>query len=245
MVETINLSLSAVGVLGAQLNLDVRQYPFEFPPTGGTPEERDELTRRVWAELESAGLASGGEPEPEVADALYLMCSSEVSVAAAGLLDIRGGLRLAARAVSTGEVGVVGVITAHGLRLDFMDPETLPEVCVRLLPRAPAGRGGPVRVPVEALRMRARNTGEDRDTGPTEPELLARAPKYRIGHFVVSGNEGEASRLPGIVWFDTEHGRYSMRRVDASEGEVLDCSPVDHRGLVAQLTDSLDRVRRN
>ncbi|NYH79066.1 hypothetical protein FHR84_002400 [Actinopolyspora biskrensis] len=245
MVETITLSLPAVDVLGAHLKLDVRRYPFEIPPPRETRRERDELARQVWGELESTGLAVAGNPEPEVADALYLMCSSEVSIAAAGLLDVRNGQRLAARAVSTGEVGLLGVVTPRGLQLDFMDPGALPEVCARLLPQAPPGRGKPVRVPVELLRARARGSAEGQHADPTEPELLARAYKYRIGHFVVSGTDEHGGRLrtPGLMWFDTDQGRYLMRHGEPSEGEVLDCTPLDHRGLTAQLANSLARVR--
>lgn len=134
MVDTITLSVPAVDVLGEQLDLDVRQYPFEIPRLGESPEERDRVVRGVHQELAAAGLGGSGRPEPEVEDALYLLSSSEISVAAAGLLDVRSGHRLAARVVATGEVGVVGLIDARGLRMSFMSPDDVAGMCADLLP---------------------------------------------------------------------------------------------------------------
>lgn len=57
MVETITLSIPAVDLLGEQLNLTVRQYPFELPRIGELGEDRTRLAQQVWQELESTGPA--------------------------------------------------------------------------------------------------------------------------------------------------------------------------------------------
>lgn len=237
MVDTITLSIPAVDVLGEQLNLGVRQYPFEFPRVGESSEERERIVRQVRDELESAGLAGSGRPEPEVEDALYLLSSSEVSIAAAGLLDVRAGHRLAARVVATGEVGVLGVITPRGLRMDFMSPDDLPGVCADLLPEAPPGAGdsvsvaGPPGADVEGLRA---------------VEAVTSLTKYRLGHYVVTSTDrrGRRAQLPGLAWFDTDRGRYTMIGGQDADGQrSLTCAPADRRDVAERIGALLERAR--
>lgn len=258
MVEAITLSLPAVDVLSEQLNLDIRQYPFEIPRFGKSPEERARIQRQVADELGSAGLARAGRPEPEVEDALYLLSTSEVSIAAAGLLDVRTGQWLAARVVATGEVGVLGVITSGGLRMDFLPPDDLPEVCANLLPQAPPGAGETVSVtaaPTNAApTTSAPTTNRHGHHDPAVPEAEDRRAveaitglvRYRIGHYVVTGTDrrGRRARLPGLIWFDTDHGRYTLLGEQSPTGAgVLTCTPVDRRRMVDQLGGILDRAR--
>ncbi|MGJ7908262.1 ESX secretion-associated protein EspG [Actinopolyspora sp. H202] len=251
MVDTITLSLPALDVLGEHLRLDVRRYPFEIPDVADSPAEREDVVRRVWSELETAGLAVNGRPEPEVADALYLMSSSECSIAAAGLLDVRNGQRMAARAVATGEVGVAGVITGRGLQLDFMAPETLPEVCARLLPPAPPGPGRETSVSLGLLRDSEHRSAGGASSGgadsSSEVEEITRLRKYRLGHFVVAGTGGDGSRfrMPTLTWFDTDRGRYTMCYGRSAEGETLVCAPADQRGIAARLGEQLRSVRKD
>ncbi|WP_338601104.1 ESX secretion-associated protein EspG [Saccharopolyspora sp. SCSIO 74807] len=221
MVDTIALSLPAVDVLAEQLNLDIRQYPFELPRA----REHGRAPDQVLGELEAAGLAADGRPEPEVADALYLLCGSEVSVAAAGLLDVRAGQRLAARVVATGEVGVVGVLDGRGLRMDFLDPQDVPAVCADLLPPAAAGTGEPLRA-----------EGADAPAARELAEITGR-PKSRLGHFLVSGagRRGRAGK-PGLTWFDNDLGRFTLLGETAPDGrESLTCAPADRAALVERL----------
>ncbi|SFT44197.1 EspG family protein [Actinopolyspora lacussalsi subsp. righensis] len=248
MVDTITLSLPALDVLGEHLRLDVRRYPFEIPDIADSRAEREDVVRRVWSELETAGLAVDGRPEPEVADALYLMSSSETSIAAAGLLDVRNGQRMAARAVATGEVGVAGVITARGLQLDFMAPETLPEVCARLLPPARPGPGRETSVSLRLLRDAEHRSAEGVSgaaDSPSEVEEITRLHKYRLGHFVVAGTGGDGNRfrMPTLTWFDTDRGRYTMCYGRSEEDETLVCAPADQRGIAARLGEQLRSVR--
>ncbi|GAB2651581.1 ESX secretion-associated protein EspG [Saccharopolyspora gloriosae] len=231
MVDTIALSLPAVDVLGEQLNLDVRQYPFELSRPEESAEERARLVRQVWGELESSGLAVDGRPEPEVEDALYLLCGSEVSIAAAGLVDVRSGQRLAARVVATGEVGVVGVLDGRRLHLEFLDPHDLPEVCADLLPQAPAAVGEPVRA--------------ERTARPRALEEIMSRPRHRIGHFLVSGADRRAGAAahPGLTWFDNDLGRFTLFGEPAPDGrDVLTCAPADRAAIVDRLADLLSLV---
>lgn len=243
MVETITLSIPAVDVLGDQLNLNVRQYPFEIPRLGQSPEERDRVVEQAWGELESAGLASGGRPEAEVEDALYLLCSSEVSIAAAGLLDVRAGQRLAARVVATGEVGVVGVIDGRGLSMSFMAPDDLPGVCVDLLPDAQRGAGDTVRASAERA---GRQVPPDAEIdGLREVEVFTSRPKFRLGHFLVANSDrrGRRGRLPSLTWFDTDQGRYTLIGERSPEGhDVVTCGPADKPRIAHQIGGLLDRA---
>lgn len=244
MVETITLSIPAVDVLGEQLNLNVRQYPFEFPRLGASAEERERIVHQVWEELEAAGHARSGRPEPEVEDALYLLSGSEVSIAAAGLLDVRAGYRLAARVVATGEVGVSGVIDGRGmLRMDFLAPDDLPETSAGLLPDAPRGAGSAVSAAVERPPSRQGPPAVSDTEGLRAVEAITARPKFRIGHFLVSGAErrrrGEGGNLPSLTWFDNDQGRYAM----IGDAETLSCGPTDKGGIAGQLGDMLDRIR--
>lgn len=236
MVDTITLSVPAVDVLAEHLNLNVRQYPFEIPRAANSP-EHDRIAARAWEELDATGLVREGRPEPELEDALYLLCSAEVSIAASGLLDVRAGQRLAARIVATGEVGVAGVMTQRGLQMDFMAPDDLPRVSVSLLPDAPAGAGEPVTAPVEQ--------GANSE-GLREIAAATALTKHRLGHFVVSstGRRGKRARLPGLAWFDTDRGRYTLvGERDERAHEVLTCTPVDRDGLSEQIGALLGRAR--
>lgn len=231
MVDPITLSAAAVDVLGEQLNLDVRQYPFELPRA----DEHGRSPQQVAAELEAAGLAGGNGPEPEVEDALYLLCGSEVSVAAAGLLDVRTGRRLAARVVATGEVGVAGVLDESGLRLDFLDPEDLPAACADLLPQAPAAAGEPVR---------AERSGGSVRGGAELAELTGR-PKFRLGHFLITGTERRSRRAapPGLTWFDNDLGRFTLVGEALPDGtEALTCAPADRAAIIEGVAGMLGRV---
>jgi hypothetical protein len=242
MVETITLSIPAVDVLGEQLNLNVRQYPFEIGRIGETPDERQHVVRQVWSELEKAGLAGEGQPEPEVEDGLYLLCSSEVSIAAAGLLDVRTGHRLAARVVATGEVGVVGVLDGRGLRMSFLAPDDLPTACADLLPDAPPGAGDAVTGP--AVRS---GRGPEADGGLRVIEAIMARPKFRIGHYSVasSGRRGRRARLPGLTWFDNDRGRYTLLGEPTPDGPPsLTCAPADKSRVASQIARLLDRARQ-
>ncbi|MER7014866.1 ESX secretion-associated protein EspG [Saccharopolyspora sp. NPDC000359] len=242
MVETITLSVPAVDLLGEQLNLTVRQYPFELPRLGELGEDRNRLVQQVWQELESTGLARNGRPEPEVEDALYLLCSSEVSIAAAGLLDVRAGHRLAARVVATGEVGVVGVLDGRGLRMSFLAPDALPRACADLLPDAPPGVGEAVR----AVADRSNGHPADADIeGLAGLRAITSRQKFRLGHFVVSGDRRGGPRLPNLIWFDNDQGRYALQGERAEGQDVVTCHPADKRTIAAHLATLLDRTRQN
>ena len=234
MVEAIALSLPAVDALAEQLRIDVRQYPFEIPRLGRDAAERERFARQAQQELEQAGLASGGHPEPEVEDALYLLASSELAVAAAGLVDVGSGTPLAARVVATGEVAVAGVMGPRGLRMSYANPDELPARCAELLPEVPAGLGGPVRAPVD-------------DAGAAMGALTAvtERVKLRLGHFAVTGTgpAGQRVRVPGLSWFDNDRGRYVLTAEPDGAGRALVCAPADRGGIAQRIGAMLEEVR--
>lgn len=239
MVETITLSIPAADLLAEQLNLAVRQYPLDIPRGG--PRERAQVASRVWEELEHNGLARAGRPEPEVEDALYLVCGSELAIAAAGLLDVSTGHRLAARVVATGEVGVVATLDVRGLRMTFLAPDELPWACADLLPNCPPGAGRDVR----AVADRSQGVSADTDiaglAGLTE---IAGVPKTRLGHYLVTNTDhrGKRSRVGNLIWFDTARGRYAMWGERSGQADVVQGGPVDRDRLAERLTGMLRRT---
>lgn len=247
MVSTITLPLAAVDILAEQLKLDVRQYPFDIPRFGETPEERARIAHQVRADMERFGLASAGRPEPEVEDALYLLCSSEVSVSAAGLLDVRSGRQLAARVVATGEVGVVGVLEGQSLRMTFMCPDDLPGACADLLPDAPPGAGRPVSIP----RTRGGRHGRSEPAGEPDEQIRAAEaitarPKFGVGHYVITSTDrrGRRARLPALGWLDTDRGRYTVLGERSPDGyEVITYAPAGKEQIAVRIGELLARVR--
>ncbi|WP_380665792.1 ESX secretion-associated protein EspG [Saccharopolyspora griseoalba] len=238
MVETITLSAPAVDLLGEQLNLTVRRYPYELPRIADFPEGPEQVARQVWQELESGGLARNGRPEPEVEDALYLLCSSEVSIAAAGLLDVRNGHRLSARVVATGEVGVLGVHDGRALRMTFLSPSALPRAATDLLPDAPVGGAAPVTAVAD------RRSGPPADSGISglgELRAVVSRPKLRYGHYVITGPRG--TRVPNLIWFDTDQGRYALRGDRTEAQDALTCQPADKPTIAAELGALLEQAR--
>ncbi|QGK68510.1 ESX secretion-associated protein EspG [Allosaccharopolyspora coralli] len=233
MVDTITLSIPAVDVLGEHLDLNLRQFPFEIPRPADD-QERERVAVLVRDELETAGLTRSGRPEPELEDALYLLCSSEVAIAVSGLLDVRTGHRLAARVVATGEVGVLGLLDRGNLRLNFLAPDELPSAAVGLLPDAPAGSGSAVSAPLA-------RPGEPTGEASADLAALTSRPKFRVGQFGVSagGRRGQRSRLPGLTWFDTDRGRYSMSTEPRPDGQYLVAAPADGARLVGLLGSML------
>ena len=77
MYQSFMLSLAAVDIVWELLRVGARPFPFEIPYHGATMEERGRVRNSVLADLESRGLASKGELEPEVVDCLSALASSE------------------------------------------------------------------------------------------------------------------------------------------------------------------------
>jgi hypothetical protein len=241
MVDTITLSVPAVDVLAEQLNLNIRQYPFMLPRLGESQDERQRLVEQVADELAASGLADARGPQPEVEDALYLLCSSEVAIAAAGVLDLRTGQPLAARVVATGEVGLVGVLDGRNLRMEFLAPDDLPGVCADLLPDAPPGAGGPVRAVAGDAAGPGREHARSGADGLRDLRAIVGRPKFRIGHYLVTtvDRRGRRGRLPGLTWFDNDIGRYLL----LGDAGGLTCLPVDKGRIADQIGSLLGRSR--
>lgn len=241
MVDTITLSVPAMDVLAEQLNLNIRQYPFMLPRLGESPDDRQRLVDQVAEELAASGLADDRGPQPEVEDALYLLCSSEVAIAAAGVLDLRTGQPLTARVVATGEVGLVGVLDGRNLRMEFLAPDDLPHACVDLLPDAPAGAGGPVRATAEDAAGAGREQARGAPEGIQNLRGVVGRPKFRIGHYLVTtvDRRGRRGRMPGLTWFDNDLGRYLLQ----GDAGGLSCLPADKGRIADQIGSLLGRTR--
>ncbi|WP_395474903.1 ESX secretion-associated protein EspG [Saccharopolyspora spinosa] len=252
MLDSFTLSAEAADILGEDLRIDLRQFPFEIPHFGATIDDRAQLRRDVWSGLERRRLAECGRAEPELEQVLNLLHSPEISVAVTSY-DGRTDAVYRARSAVVSSAGVVAVQEEQGLRIEFIDARGLSRVCVGLLPEVPAGK-------LEAGTIAAAGEPEPEPVADGEPDSwLAAAqpsisghgggdlrkvqkimalPVRRVGYFVVTG--GRQVRLPAIGWRDTEEGRYSVTTRRNNDGEHWNTfGPADRTRLIRYLDEQL------
>ncbi|MGW3469572.1 ESX secretion-associated protein EspG [Saccharopolyspora sp. NPDC000995] len=250
MLDSFTLSAEAADILGEDLRIDLRQFPFEIPHFGATIDDRARLRRDVWSGLERRRLAERGRAEPALEQALNLLHRPEISVAVTSY-DGRADAVYRARAAVAGSAGVVAVQEEQGLRIEFIDARGLSRVCVELLPDVPAGK-------LEAGTIAAAGEPEPERVANDEPDSwLATAsisghgggdlrkvqkimalPVWRVGYFMVTG--GRQVRSPAIGWRDTEEGRYSVTTRRNNDGEHWNTfGPADKARLHRYLDERL------
>ncbi|KAA5832488.1 ESX secretion-associated protein EspG [Saccharopolyspora hirsuta] len=260
MIDSFTLSAESVDILGEDLQLDLRQFPFEIPHFCATLDERARLRKDVWSELERRRLADRGRAEPELEQALQLLHRPEVAVAVTSY-DGKSDAVYRARVVAAGRAGVVAVQDERGLRIEFIDVRGLARVCVGLLPEAPAGKldAGTIAVAGEQKPQPEPNAEPDSWLGAAQPSASGRGggdmrkverimalPLRSVGYFVVTGvdADGQQVRLPAISWRDTEEGRYSVTTRRNHDGQRWNTfSPADKPRLARYLDEQLASVR--
>lgn len=235
------LPLPAVDVLWELLGCcgpGDRPYPFDVPHHGGTALERGRVRSSALAELERRGLARGGRPEPEVADALRVLGRGEQpAVAAVALLDRdRDAAPLRARAVGDGHRWVLGVLDDSGLRLSWVRPAAVPVEVTALIPDCHPGPGRSTVLAEPPPRAESYLVGGAPRTSPAV-EAVARRPRARIGQFSVTRGVGPATC---VSWFDTDLGRYLTYGGASCDGGTWTVhSPADNARLATTLGDLL------
>ncbi|MFI0469361.1 ESX secretion-associated protein EspG [Saccharopolyspora sp. 5N102] len=260
MIESFTLSAEAADVLGEDLRVDLRQFPFEIPHFAATLDERARLRKDVWGGLEQRRLADRGRAEPEVEQALNLLHRPETGVAVTSY-DGKSDAVYRARVAVAGRAGVLAVQEEQGLRIEFIDVRGLARVCVGLLPEVPAGKldAGTIAAAGEPKPQPVREAEPDSWLGSAQPgasrrgggdlrkvEKIMALPTRRVGYFVVTGRDGggQPVRLPAIGWRDTEEGRYSVTTRRNNDGERWNTfGPADKQRLARYLDEQLAAFR--
>src|SRR5437763_115744 len=144
------------------------------------------------------------------------------------------------------------MLDGQGLRMNFMSPDDLPGVCVDLIPDAPPGVGPPVSIPVLRGGRHSRGEQPGSDEQPRSDgqfrtaESITARPRFRVGHYVVTGADrrGRRARLPALGWLDTDRGRYTVLGEQGSDGhDVITYAPADKERIAALISELLGRVR--
>jgi ESX secretion-associated protein EspG len=260
MLDSFSLSAETVDILGEDLRLNLRQFPFEIPHFGATVDERARLRKEVWAGLEQRRLAERGRAEPELEQALHLLHRPAVAVAVTSY-DGQSDAVYRARVAVAGRAGVVAIQDERGVRIEFIDVRGLAQVCVGLLPEVPAGRleAGTIAASGAQKPQQVADAEPDSWLGSAQPSTSGRGggdmrkverimalPTRRIGYFVVSGvdSAGKPARLPAVGWRDTEEGRFSVTTRRNNDGEQWNTfGPADKPRLARYLDEQLATFR--
>ncbi|MCP2165432.1 ESX secretion-associated protein EspG [Goodfellowiella coeruleoviolacea] len=253
--EPVTISALEFDVLWEHLRLDVMPLVLKVPSPGKTHQERAELTRRVWADLERRGLGRPVSLDPVLEDLLHLLNRPQQEVD--GRVWLGRSIRVLAAA--KGQSAVLAVLDNDQLTLRPASSEGLPREALSVLPSAPAGTGHSVTLPSadldaaaatattpEELETALRGRGVREDDARTLARMIEDAGNR--GQFGAAARDryGRRVRADRVVsFFDTPRGRYvQMRRANAGTEPWSTMSPVDLRRLDQHLSELLaDAVR--
>lgn len=242
MPALAELSLPAVDVLWDDLRLGEIPFPLEVRGHGATLDERARIKTTVYADLERRGLADAGRPAPWLENTLQLLDSHEVGVDLVAQLGAADEPPLRAVAVARGRRAALAVQLAESIVLTEVRDTAIVAAVIDLLPPSRPGRGRSVTLPISALEPGALSNGADARFVAS----VMQRPPLRVGQLgiMLRDNRGRR-RLPGIAWFDTDHGRYAgtvTRGRDGQDWTTL--SPVDNARLAQRLAGDLATARR-
>lgn len=243
----MTLSWAAIDILRETLRLN-HWCPFEIPHHGRTDEERANVRGAVLADLEHRGLARSGDPEPDLVHSLRLL--DRPLIALTVIARLGDGDELRARVVSSGQRAVIAVQTGRALRVDPIRPTSMIAAALGLIPDKPAGPGQSVTFPIiptpAAQATNIMHPAGDSGAGYGRQRHLARVilarPRSRVGQFglTVRDRHGKENRLPELMWFDTDAGRYLTEIRRGPDGhDWATYSPADNARIAAHLTDLL------
>ncbi|RCW45323.1 ESAT-6 protein secretion system EspG family protein [Halopolyspora algeriensis] len=258
MPGSFTLSLQAADILAEDLQVDLRQFPFEIGHGGATLDERARLRTEVYGDLQHRRFADRGEVDPEVHRALTLLHTPEIGVAVVAV-DVPTDEVFRARIAVSGNAGVLAIQQQQRIRFDPVDPRGLVRVCTGLLSDVPAGHLESATVSTTQEQQPTGATGDDADgswlssaqatatrqAGGAQLRKVQRImalPVQRVGYFFVTGRDdrGDPVRLPAIGWRDTEQGRYSVTTRRNNDGETWNTfTGADKQRLAAHLGEQL------
>lgn len=240
MPGSFTLSLQAADVLGEDLRVSLRQFPFEIPYSGATVHERSRVRTDVWADLRCRGLADSDGVDPDVDQALKLLHAPGVVVAVTAV-EVATEAVFRARVAVSGRAGIRAVQDEQRVRFEFVDTRGLARTCTDLLPDVPTGRLESATISTAPDTQQSRREADDNGSGNAGSWLAAAQatasnqaggarmrkaqrimalPVQRVGYFFVTGRDGAGKpvRLPALGWRDTAQGRYSVTTRRSNDG---------------------------
>lgn len=242
-------SFTELDVLGEALGIDVRRFPFTIGHHGATRAERTRLVERVHRELTARGLVRGGDPVPELAEAVTLFARGPVAVA---LVGGAGGVRSVGLAVADERAGVVAVGRGESVAFRRCRPEAVVRGLVGLLPAMRPGPGASVTVGEPVAGRREEDFSEFTFTSQVRAapvpsatgqraaaEEILRRPRLGAGYFTATrrGRDGREAELGAVGYLDTDAGRYAVLSDTDRDGRVVvTYAPADQAVLDRQLT---------
>lgn len=253
------LPLAAFDILWEDLRLGGVPYPFEVPSHGDTLDERARIRSAVYADLEERRLVRGRQLDPDLEDALRLLRAPHLQFDTISTLDRAQGPMLRAAAAARGQRAVLAVQQDRVIRLDYIQDTALAASLVGLLPPNQPGPGDSVSMPAAQVSTPGRHSeaawsepgGRHGATALTsQQEVLASilaAPVLRLGQIggATFDQHGNARRLQGLSWFDTEAGRYFSVLGRGRDGQDwATVAPADVSRLIHSLGEMIRTANR-
>lgn len=256
MARGFECTFLELDAIGDALQLDVRQFPFQFPVHGEMVEERIRLIKAAHASLVGKGLIEGRRFAPELEEGLTTFARGHVAIALLGSVDGDG---LCARAVSDGRFAVLAQQRGQSIHFDQITPASLVRSILGLLPATRPGPGRSVTITVDEPQPAGRHRARDDDFGahryleavrpPSTPEGvqmaiaqdIMRRPRVSSGYFTVTarGRNGREGEPATMSWLDTDAGRYAVIPSTGHDGRThITYTPAD----LPRLDQTLSRL---
>jgi hypothetical protein len=236
------LPLAAFDIVWEDLRLGSVPYPFDVPSHGDTLDERARIRTAVYEDLERNGLARGRQLDPGLHEALRLLARPHIQLDTISTLDRQRGPMVYAASVAVGQRALLAVQQAGTMRLEYIRDTALAASLVALLPPHQPGPGQQVSLPAKELARPNRHSPEHQSL-----TVMFGEPVVRLGQFsgAMFDERGDARRMPGLSWFDTEAGRYLGVAGRGRDGEDwATVSPADTSGLIHRLGDMIRTANR-
>ncbi|SHE72846.1 ESX secretion-associated protein EspG [Streptoalloteichus hindustanus] len=248
----ITLSLLAADALREHLRIRLPAL-LEVPSHGATLDERAELLRRGWAEIQERGLGRPGALDAFVEDALHLLSRPPVGLHV--VFGERPDEERAAVVGMHGDQAVLGAVLGDEFVLERLYAPSAARTLVGLVPEAPAGRGVSVTAATDALEdvvRRSAGSANAMAAGFTSVGLrqedaqhlaqVLSAQRLRGGQFGAKSFDyvtGRTTRVPFTVDFiDTTEGRYLVQHKPAGDGRRwFTLAPGDRNRLTERVNE--------
>ncbi|GLY52613.1 ESX secretion-associated protein EspG [Lentzea sp. NBRC 102530] len=245
MAGEIVCTFAELDLLGAALQLDVRQFPFAIPHHATATDERLRLAHTAQSDLAARGLIRNGDLAPELVRTLTVFAKARVSIAMCGNADQHHHLAVAAIDDHT---AVIAVQQHESLHFTFAEPDAVVRRLIGLLPPLKPGPGTSITVAADPPKPARRpeqdfseltftSTVRQATTPRAAAVELLRQPRLGGGDFVVTVRSRHNSTSTTMGWLDTHSGRYAVLNETDQDGRLhATYTPSDLAGLDRQLT---------